>query len=268
MVQKTVQQLPSTSDFTLWYIHQWYEKLKLDGLYLDFFYAGSAKNKEAGLGSTRDGEFRGVVSYFATREMYKRIYTMLKKINPECIIIGNTPSNVDTPIWSFSDITLHGEGEWRVGGGGILKDSYLDNIRLDEFRAKFMGHQFGVIPWFLPEYHYATIKLEQWVSVAPPTRSPTEEISQRLFGIGLLHDFSLALRGDINPAATRKLYNVLDEFGREDYEAAEFFGYWKNSDLISGQSDVIKASAYRKPKGGALIVVLNTTRQAQNATLF
>jgi hypothetical protein len=60
------------------------------------------------------------------------------------------------------------------------------------------------------------------------------------------------------------LYAVQDEFGMGD---VTFSGYWNNTDVIGGQDEAIKASAYRKPKGGALVVVYNTAREVRTAKL-
>ena len=68
----------------------------------------------------------------------------------------------------------------------------------------------------------------------------------------------------MNPEAIKEYYGVLDKFGIAD---AEFFGYWDNAGLIGGQTETIKASAYRKPQGGALIVVYNTGRKEGRVTL-
>ena len=47
----------------------------------------------------------------------------------------------------------------------------------------------------------------------------------------------------------------------------EFLGYWDNASVIGGQTAEVRASAYRKPQGGALLVVYNTTRKTRDARL-
>ena len=46
-----------------------------------------------------------------------------------------------------------------------------------------------------------------------------------------------------------------------------FVGYWDNADIVGGQNEAIKASIYRKPKGGSLVVIYNTAREAKSAEL-
>ena len=68
----------------------------------------------------------------------------------------------------------------------------------------------------------------------------------------------------MNPEAIKQFYGVLDTFGIAE---AQFLGYWDNADLIGGQTQTLKASAYRKPGGGALVVVYNAARQECKANL-
>lgn len=253
-------------DFALWDLQYWFTKLKLDGLYIDFGFADPICNMESGSGYMRDGQQRGIMPFFSAREFYQRLYTMVKETNPENIIIGHISPRFQVPIAAYFDIYLDGERNWK-GGTDVTKDSTLDFISLDEFRAEFMGHQFGIIPWFLPWFDWAKLTPEQKSTIKMYDgfySPPTKEICHRLLGIALLLDFNVWARGGINSEAFEEMINVLDEF---EYHDADFSGYWKNSDLIGGQSDAIKASVYRKPQGGALIVVLNTSRQVQTPTL-
>ena len=55
-----------------------------------------------------------------------------------------------------------------------------------------------------------------------------------------------------------------DAFGVED---AELLPYWDNADVIRGQTDTIKASAYRRSGGGALVAVCNLSGEEQTADL-
>ena len=85
-----------------------------------------------------------------------------------------------------------------------------------------------------------------------------------MLGIGLLLDIYVWPICGTNVEAVRQLYAVQDEFDMGD---VTFFGYWDNAGLIAGQTDEILASAYRKPKGGALVVIYNTAREAGTVKL-
>ena len=217
------------------------------------------------MGYMRDGKWINGTPYFAFRQMYQRIYTLMKQLDPENVIIHHVSGRLNGPVVAYADIYFSGERNWEPKDGVLLGDSYLDRIGLDEFRAEFMGHQYGVIGWFLPQFRHATLRPEQWCKVPGLSGNrPTKDICDELVGIGLLHDLYIDPRGGINPEATIPVFKVQDEFGHRD---AKFFGYWNNADLISGQTEAIKASAYRKPEGGALVVVFNTTRRLQRPTL-
>ena len=90
------------------------------------------------------------------------------------------------------------------------------------------------------------------------------EKTHHMLGIGLLLDIFVWPITGTNYGAVRPLYAVQDEFGMGD---VKFFGYWNNAKLIGGQTKEIKASIYRKPKGGALVVVYNTSREARAVKL-
>ncbi|MBI3990907.1 MAG: hypothetical protein HY350_02040, partial [Candidatus Omnitrophica bacterium] len=94
--------------------------------------------------------------------------------------------------------------------------------------------------------------------------SVTVEKSQHLFGIGMLLDIGFWSICGTNMEAFRQVYAVQDDFGIAD---AAFYGYWNNHNLVAGQTDVIKASVYRKPKGGALVIIYNISREIQKPVL-
>jgi len=265
-----VRMVPSWIDFAVWNNHQIVKNYGTDGIYVDFSGVGfTTFAPEYGMGYVRNGEERPAWPLFATRELYKRIYTMLKTVNPDNLIIGHVSGAVHVPVLSFVDIWLDGEGNWR----GQLKDNYLDVIGLDELRAEWMCHQYGSIPWFLPQWSGAVLEDKDVAerfkdhpsSPDGAVRQVSVEKSHHLFGLGLLHDFGFWPICGTNPEASEQYYGVLDEFGIGD---ARFFGYWDNAWLIGGQTDAVKASAYRKPDGGGLVVIYNVTREPQQPTLI
>ena len=199
----------------------------------------------------------------ANREIWKRMYTMLRKENPGALIVGHTSENSCAPLLSFLDVWEPGEGNWF----GQLRDNYLDVLPLDELRAEFRAQHFGGIPWWLPAWQRAAILEDKDVAVRREDGSVgmvSVEKTHHMLGIALLLDIYVWPITGTNYGAVRPLYAVQDEFGMGD---VKFFGYWNNARLIAGQTEEIKASVYRKSRGGALIVVYNTARKARTAKL-
>jgi len=248
----------------VWKHHELAKEYGHDGLYVDYAGVyGTVFAPECGLGYVRDGkEYPTLFPVCAVREMWKRVYTMFKSLNPDSVIVGHVSQAVHAPVLSFCDVWLNGEHNWR----GHLYDNYLEVLPLDELRAAFRAHGHGGIPWFLPQWYGAILEdkdVAKFQDNGKPSQATIEK-SRHLFGLGLLHDFGFWPICGMNGEATKQYYGVLDESGMDD---ANFYGYWDNAWLIGGQSDVIKASAYRKPVGGALVVIYNITRKAQTPML-
>jgi hypothetical protein len=237
------------TDFIVWANHRFVTEHDLDGLYHDWTEVYPSDNALSGCGYVRDGKRRATYPVFGTRQLYKRIYTMLKEHgrarNRETLMaVHLMGTRMIVPVVSFSDGYL--DGEYLSTG---LKDSYLDLLSLDHIRAHFMGHNFGIPAFFLPQFK------GEFARRVEPT--------QHMAGLMLLHDIS-PWNLWCHKLELDRILGVLDGFGLVD---AQFLPYWNNADLIRGQSDLVKASAYRKPDGGALLVVVNTDRQPQKAAL-
>ena len=260
-----VRPVPSYIDFMVWKHRELIREYGHDGLYIDF--AGLLQPvlaMEHGLGYERGGKEHPVgFPLVATREMWKRMYTMLRQENPGSLIVGHTSENQCVPLLSFLDVWEPGEGNWF----GQLRDDYLQVLPLGELRAEFRAQHFGGIPWWLPAWQRANALEDKDVAQRREDGSVgivSVEKTHHMLGIGLLLDIYVWPICGTNYEAVRELYPVQDEFGMGD---VTFFGYWDNAGLIAGQTDEILASAYRKPKGGALVVIYNTAREAGAAKL-
>ena len=260
-----VRPVPSYIDFMVWKHRELIREYGHDGLYVDF--AGLCQpvlDVKHGLGYERGGVQRPAeFPIVANREIWKRMYTMLRKEKPESLIVGHTSENSCAPLLSFLDVWEPGEGNWF----GQLRDNYLDVLPLDELRAEFRAQHFGGIPWWLPAWQRAAILEDKDVAVRREDGSVgtvSVEKTHHMLGIGLLLDIFVWPITGTNYGAVRPLYAVQDEFGMAD---VKFFGYWNNAKLIGGQTKKIRASVYRKPRGGSLVVVYNTTREAMSAKL-
>ena len=73
----------------------------------------------------------------------------------------------------------------------------------------------------------------------------------------------------LNTNCNLKYYTVLQEAGIqcEDAIPYEHIPYWRNGDIIQGQTDTVKCSFYRHPQKGVLLCVTNLSREPQKVTL-
>ena len=259
-----VRPVPSYIDFMTWKHRELIREYGHDGLYVDF--AGLCQavlDLEHGMGYERGGmKHPASFPIVANREMWKRMYTMLYQESPSPIIIGHVSENTYTPVLSFCDIWLDGEMNWF----GLLKDNYLEVLPLDELRAEFRAQHFGGIPWWLVQLHRAALEDRDVVARTDngSVATVTVEKTHHMFGIGLLLDIGFWPGHGMHMEGIGQYCAVQDEFGIAD---ARFLGYWNNTGIIGGQTDEIKASAYRKPRGGSLVVIYNTTRDVRTAKL-
>ncbi|MFA5203515.1 MAG: glycoside hydrolase domain-containing protein [Lentisphaeria bacterium] len=245
---------PAWIDFMVWANARYVRGMDLDGLYHD--YTGAvypSNNSLSGCGYWRDGQLRPTYPIFATRELYKRIYTMLKEYGrekgKEMHMMGHMSSFMIIPVVGFCDSALGGENLRFISPP--LKDNYLDVVSLDQLRAEFMGRNWGVMPFLLPEFTGDNVN--------------KPEPTQHLMGLALLHDFAIwPNKWYCNNGETERIFRALDAFGLVD---AQLLPYWNNHEIVGGQTDQVKASVYRKPQGGSLLCVVNLTRQRQSAAL-
>ena len=263
--------VPSYIDFLVWKHRELARSYGHDGLYVDYggVYGRGVFAPEHGLGYERDGKrYPAQFPVVAVREIWKRVYTMFKELNPDSLMVAHVSNAVHAPVMTFADICLNGERNWY----GALRDNYLDVLTLDQLRAEFRGQPYGSISWFLPQWHKALLDDKDVAERSDgtsgiPAGQPewiTVEKTHHLFGLGLLLDIGFWPIWCTSPGAIKEYYGILDAFGMDD---AAFLGYWSNAALIGGQTETIKASAYRKRQGGALIVIYNTARETQSPTL-
>jgi len=210
----------------------------LDGVYLD----GTAnpwkcRNTWHGCGYLRpDGTIGDTYPIFATREMMKRIWTIVKSRKPDGMINVHQSTTMTIPTLAFA--TSYWDGEQL---GGIPRGQWsLDLLPLDAFRCEFMGHQWGV-PAELLCY-------EQ-----PYTYSEAMSFS-------LLHD--VLVRGTLggNLEMESKLWHAMDAFGRQQ---ATWLPYWRNQDAVTTDSNDTKVSLYSRGAMGLVMILSNLGKDAR-----
>ena len=174
----------------------------IDGVYLD----GTSEpwgctNRRHGCGYDKPDWSVGMTyPIFATRQMMKRIATIVTKHNPAGQVNVHQSTCMTIPTLGFATSYWDGEQLQTVS----RKRSALDVLPLDSFCAEFMGHNWGVPAELL------------WYGSGPFRR--VEAMS-----LGLLHDIPVRpfSDADIEMAGTR--WKTFDEFGRHE---AAWLPYW------------------------------------------
>lgn len=239
---------PHQRAFTVCYRSVWQDALAhgiarlmdeydVDGVYLD----GTAnpwacQNRHHGCGYVKpDGSIGATYPVFATREMMRRIYTVVKTRKPQGHVNVHQSTCMTIPTLAWATSYWDGEQFGSIEPGPFA----LEVIPLDAFRTEFMGHQWGVPAEFLcydRPYTY-----EQACAFTLP-----HDVLVRANGLGP----HLELESN--------LWQLSDEFGRKE---AEWLPYWRNSEYVSVQPEGVVVSLYRHVENGVLAVVSNLSRE-------
>lgn len=214
---------------------------KIDGVYLD----GTSEpwgcsNVRHRCGYKRpDGSIGTTYPIFAVRDLMKRIYTIVKKRNPNGQVNVHQSTCMTIPTLAFA--TSYWDGEQLQG----LKRARpaQEVLPLAAFRAEFMGHNWGVPAELL------------WYSGGPFTR--TEALS-----MALLHDVPMRPLSVDDLAIAARLWKVFDAFGRAE---ATWVPYWQSDACVCTGSPALKVSLYHRPQQGLIAVIANIAQEESKA---
>ncbi|MBO3803026.1 MAG: hypothetical protein JTT11_04000, partial [Candidatus Brockarchaeota archaeon] len=228
-------------DFLAHGIARLMDEFGVDGVYLDG--TGNPQrcvNIQHGCGYVRpDGSVAPSYSIWATREMMRRIYTIVKSRKPDGQVNVHNSTCMTVPTLAWATGTWDGEQFPGYGlGDGMFATEVLP---LDVFRTEFMGHQWGVPAEFLCYERPFTYN--------------------EACAITLLHNVLVRGNGPgPNLELESKLWRICDEFGMKE---ADWLPYWRNSEYVNISPKDAFASLYRHPKNGVLAIISNL---GQNAT--
>jgi hypothetical protein len=232
------------ADFIVGKTTQFAERYGIDGLYHDNTHPYSSPSLEAGCGYLRNGKRRPTYPILGYRALYRRMYNVVKAWPRETFTMAHMSGKVTIPILAYEDSYLDGE-HFR----GRVRDSYMDMFTLDTFRAEFMGRQWGIMPYFLPEFD------AEHAALIEPTRG--------LMALLLAHDVGVWAIW-CNPAVVDEAYAALDDFGTVD---AEFLPYFAAAPPAATDLADVIVSGYRRADGRVLLVVANLSRAARSGAI-
>ncbi len=226
------------SDFIIWKTKQFMEKYHIDGTYHDQTHPYTSSNTRSGWGYVRDGTEHISYPILGYRALYRRNYAMVKSLPWPTWTQAHMSGKVVVPVLAYDDSYLDGE-HFR----GVVKDSYMDVSTLEAFRAEYMGRQWGLAPYFLPEFD------EEHRPQVEPTRG--------LMALIMIHNMNVWPIW-CNAKVIDDALAALDEFG---YVGAEFIPYFDPQPPLSCDLKDIHASAYRRADGAVLLVVANVGKE-------
>jgi len=234
----------SLQDFLVWKNVQFFNQFHLDGFYYDNAYPRGSTVADADYG-WQDGFTRQpTFGILAERELHRRVYTALKNQNYNTFVMEHMSGMMTIPMLGYDTAVLNGE-QFR----GLVKDSYMDVMSLDQWRAVYTGKQWGVIGYFIPEFD-----AEHSAEVAP---------TRGLAALVMLHDVNVwPIWSNIN--VWNDMYDALDAF---DYADSTFIPYWSTNPPASTNMMDVYVSAYKRSDGRALLIVGNTARDPRSGTV-
>jgi hypothetical protein len=172
------------------------------------------------------------------------MYSVLKTAKPDSFSMAHMSGKMTMPILAYEDSYLDGE-HFR----GQVKDSYMDMMSLDTFRTEYMGRQWGIMPYFLPEFdaeHAAQVE---------PTRG--------LMALLMIHDVAVWPIW-CNANVANEALAALDAFG---YVKSDFIGYFEKTPPASTDMKDTYVSAYKRADGKCLLVVANLAKEDRQGTV-
>ena len=233
------------ADFVLWNAKKFIEQHKLNGFYYDQFHPYAYAGKSAGTGYEDNGIYYPTYPIRAQRNLFKRLYTVIKKQPRETWVWAHMSAKMNIAALSWVDGYFDGEHPFAAW---VQNKSYMEVMSLDTVRAEFIGRQWGLAPFFLPEYRGKYIKESE----------PTRE----LMSIGMVHDIPMC-RLWCNGHELDRIQREMDLF---DYGNSDFYAYYDDvPPAVTDMKDVY-ISAYKHDNGSVLFYVANLSKEKLDRT--
>ncbi|MCL5674350.1 MAG: DUF6067 family protein [Candidatus Omnitrophica bacterium] len=201
--------------------------------------------------------YKGIHPLLAHREFIKRIYIILKSINPLNQVFVHCSGFDDMAAWNFTDWMIEGEQcsayyDAALANNPKLPKNYTILLNLPKIRAQFQPYAWGPARMFLYQFW-------GWNKTQPYHGRPARA---HLWGLMMVNDASVWAAG--TPANIMKAINDLGWDNKVD-----FIPYWKKNNGIEVSSSVspVVASGWKREDGHLLMMVLNNSAQTASCSL-
>jgi hypothetical protein len=239
-----------------------YQEMGWGAVYFDVTPTPSCDNADHGCGYRDEfGVWQPEQRYLEHREVQRRFYVAMQERWPGKLLFNHESGHLNMMQLAF----CHGmiDGEHLTLELPARNFNYHDILTFDRMRAQYMGHNFGFVPIFLPEFTRAGSGNAEVMARFMTDPEPPEVM--HLVGLLFLHDI-LPWDAYSNPAPYFHLWAVQDAFGWGD--EVEFLPYWKNREFVtlSPADPNVVCTLYRRP-GRVMMVVMNNTDEDRDVTL-
>lgn len=226
-------------DWWLWEINEMM-KLGLDGMYVDDPYIYPSYNDRTGGGFVgEDGRVHASYGMLGLREYFRRLRALAQEHSQWPWMDIHMSGQLMLPFYVFFDSFVNGEHlNLRLNDE---EPDYLDVLPPAELKAQYLGYQWGVAPFLLPE-------------LPAPYRTTIPETRQ-ILAYFLPHDVYF-WRGWCNKPEMDRALKVLQHDFRIGEPDNLFLPYWEAGGVIGGQSETLVCSAHLRP-GQAMLVIGN-----------
>ena len=226
---------------------------EIGGIYYDLCWPSYCQNTEHGCGG-QDAFGRPIHTSTALglRRILLQNYKILHKTGK--ILFNHNHSYFNPIAHNFSDYWFPGE-QYTTKIADNPEYFYSENIKPEVYQTELNWKIRGVGINFLPEYTRA----QAYLPHLKKYNFYDEKYAVRTIAPLILHDIQIN-NANINLVPLAQIWEVII---RTDLSAAEFVGYWQNTE-IKPDNDKIKISYYKWPQKGLhkiLIVIANLTRE-------
>ncbi|MBR6371761.1 MAG: hypothetical protein IKS20_01125, partial [Victivallales bacterium] len=233
------------ADFLVWHAKEYLEKNYLNGFYYDQFHPYAYAGKSAGTGYEENGVYRATYPIRAQRQLFKRLYSLVRSQPRDTWVWAHMSAKMNIAALSWNDGYFDGEHPFAA----LVRDkSYMEVMSLDTFRAEFIGRQWGLAPFFLPEMRGEMVK--------------TPDATRELMAMGMVHDVPIC-RLWVDSYEVDRIRRELDLF---DYGNSDFYAYYDDVPPASTDMKEVYVSAYKHDNGSVLFVAANLSAEKMDRT--
>ena len=249
-------------DFYLDRLQKIIEKLDVPNIYIDNSDAQLCDNARHGCGYTgTDGKRYTSFNLLGTRELARRVYTLVKNMRPNGRVIRHMSAKPVAPVVGFADMLVDGE---LYNKTVALDESYFNIFSPDMFRASFCGKLWGIPQFFIPQFTrvipwHNPSRWNAWKT--PAAREKQMDKIRHFKGWFLVHDTQIF---PLFGVRVNDVEDIKKRFGLRN--ETRFISYAASSKPWSAPADVL-VSGYADNGKLMLILVNNGRNSSVSVTL-